>query len=392
MIELVGERAAVSLFISNVHEQIEAGKVQAAEGAAELAADRALLEEPHMEATGCRAFPDSTRRGRFVRLALGAAVIDCIVPRFAAQLALTTITGQPVSRDLAGRALTYLHARAHYGVVDPSALAALEPIWRQVLGRKDVEALDDLYAQLIWVPDGENEPLSEWARRYRDIIGPPDDEPRAGSDKGDIAGSSTPGRGRRAPRRSARCARRSSARAARRGARGPARAARRGRRPGVDARARGHGHAGRIGHGLRYGRTDRTHARPRRRPPAVPRRGARGPAPRPAPAARPPPRAATHRQAHPGGRFDGRTYTRARFERATGRPTTSHPWTITREITAPVQEPHALLVVDTSGSMLSIRYGRMLNSPFKSYRGTAMITIHVLASTSRSVSGQCSDV
>jgi len=57
-----------------------------------------------------------------------------------------------------------------------------------------------------------------------------------------------------------------------------------------------------------------------------------------------------------------------------------------------VQEPHALLVVDTSGSMLSIRYGRMLNSPFKSYRGTAMITIHVLASTSRSVSGQCSDV
>jgi hypothetical protein len=34
MIDLVGERAAVSLFISNLHEQIEAGKVQAAEGAA----------------------------------------------------------------------------------------------------------------------------------------------------------------------------------------------------------------------------------------------------------------------------------------------------------------------------------------------------------------------
>ena len=34
MIELVGERAAVSLFISNLHEQIEAGKVQQAEGAA----------------------------------------------------------------------------------------------------------------------------------------------------------------------------------------------------------------------------------------------------------------------------------------------------------------------------------------------------------------------
>jgi hypothetical protein len=34
MIDLVGERAAVSLFISNLHEQIEAGKVQLAEGAA----------------------------------------------------------------------------------------------------------------------------------------------------------------------------------------------------------------------------------------------------------------------------------------------------------------------------------------------------------------------
>ena len=34
MIELVGERAAVSLFVSNLHEQIEAGKVQPAEGAA----------------------------------------------------------------------------------------------------------------------------------------------------------------------------------------------------------------------------------------------------------------------------------------------------------------------------------------------------------------------
>ena len=34
MIELVGERAAVSLFVSNLHEQIETGKVQAAEGAA----------------------------------------------------------------------------------------------------------------------------------------------------------------------------------------------------------------------------------------------------------------------------------------------------------------------------------------------------------------------
>ena len=58
----------------------------------------------------------------------------------------------------------------------------------------------------------------------------------------------------------------------------------------------------------------------------------------------------------PGGRFDGRAYARGRFERATGRPASSHPWTITREITAPLEEPHALLVVDTSGSMGAHEY------------------------------------
>ena len=58
----------------------------------------------------------------------------------------------------------------------------------------------------------------------------------------------------------------------------------------------------------------------------------------------------------PGGRFNGRAYARGRFERATGRPASSHPWTITREITAPLEEPHALLVVDTSGSMGAHEY------------------------------------
>src|SRR4051794_10037592 len=60
----------------------------------QLAADRALLEEPRMEATGCRAYPDSTRRGRFVRLALEAAVVDCIIPRFAGHMALTATAGK----------------------------------------------------------------------------------------------------------------------------------------------------------------------------------------------------------------------------------------------------------------------------------------------------------
>jgi hypothetical protein len=128
-------------------------------GDRQLAADRALLEEPRMEAHGCREFSADSRRGRFVRLALEAAVLDCIAPRFAAQLAATAALGQPVTRDMAGRAMTYLHARGHYGAVQPAALSPVHAIWHEVLGEEDVRALDDLYAQLIWIPDGENDPF-----------------------------------------------------------------------------------------------------------------------------------------------------------------------------------------------------------------------------------------
>ena len=34
----------------------------------------------------------------------------------------------------------------------------------------------------------------------------------------------------------------------------------------------------------------------------------------------------------PGGRFDGRAYTRGRAEQAAGRPVTTHPWRITRQV------------------------------------------------------------
>jgi len=321
----------------------------------QLAADRALLEEPRMEATGCRAYPDNTRRGRFVRLALGAAVIDCIVPRFAAHLALTTITGQPVSRDLAGRALTYLHARAHYRVVDASALAALEPIWQQVLGRKDVDALDDLYAQVIWVPDGENEPLSEWARRYRDIIGPPDDEPRAGGEQGDAAGSSA---GSRANGRAEVGSLREALERA-------CDAAREGQLQQLDEhadlartldQAAERGSAAHLGRGTGTGApTGRMPDRGVDRPPFPDEvHEAKRLAQRLLRARRLGRRRIDKRT--PGGRFDGRAYARARFERATGRPASSQPWTITREITAPLQDPHVLLVVDTSGSMHAHEY------------------------------------
>ncbi len=52
----------------------------------QLAVDRRLLEEPRMEAHGVREFPPDSLRGRFVRRALQAAVIDVILPAFAEQV------------------------------------------------------------------------------------------------------------------------------------------------------------------------------------------------------------------------------------------------------------------------------------------------------------------
>ena len=58
----------------------------------------------------------------------------------------------------------------------------------------------------------------------------------------------------------------------------------------------------------------------------------------------------------PGGRFNARTHMRAHAQRTTARPVTAHPWEITKVITAPLQEPHVGLVVDTSGSMGAYEY------------------------------------
>jgi Mg-chelatase subunit ChlD len=335
-------------------------------GERQLADDRALLEEPRMEAHGCREFAADSRRGRFVRLALEAAVLDCIVSRFATQLAASALAGRPVTRDMAGRAMTYLHARTHYGAVQPAALAPLSPIWRAVLGDDDCKALDDLYARLIWVPDGENEPLSEWARRYRDIIGPPDPPTGGGGvgarDSADRDAGSGPEHSR--PERDDDDGRPDvgSLKDALESACERARAAQLQQlNEDVDLTAT-------LEHAARRGRA------------ADARKGAGTGAPTgrmPDRGVDRPPfpdevheanriaqrllRARTLGQRRidkrmPGGRFDGRAYARRRFERAAGRPASSHPWTITREITAPLEEPHALLVVDTSGSMAAHEY------------------------------------
>ena len=87
----------------------------------QLGADRRLLEEPRMEAHGCRDFPPDSIRGRFTLRALQAAVADTLLPRFAAELLAPD--RWPAGRSRASspaRAAVYLRARTHYGAADPA--------------------------------------------------------------------------------------------------------------------------------------------------------------------------------------------------------------------------------------------------------------------------------
>ena len=143
----------------------------------QLATDRKLLEEPRMEAHGVREHPTGTLRGRFIGHALGAAVTDVVLPTFAEQLHAAAMTGQALTRDMCGRATVYLQARTHYGIVDPTVLDGLRNVWRQVLGNQDLDALDELFSKLIWIPDGELESLDRAAHEYRAIVGAPDPPP-----------------------------------------------------------------------------------------------------------------------------------------------------------------------------------------------------------------------
>jgi Mg-chelatase subunit ChlD len=334
----------------------------------QLAIDRRLLEEPRMEAHGIREHPPGTVRGRFIRRALETAVIDVILPAFAQQLLEAARTGSVLTRDMAGRASVYLQARTHYGILTTAVLDAVRTVWRQVLGEADLAALDELFARVIWIDDGDLDALDRAARDYRALIGAADPPPadaqsqRPGQDNGagdgpagqqagedGSTGDSSPSEGSLADALGQALAQAAEGQleqldedldlqqvleqAAGRDRRAPSR----GRRGGT---------------GLPTGR--------------MPDRGVdRPPAPDEIQHAR---RYATRlRQAlthgtrtidkrTPGGRFDGRAYTRAQTQRHTGRPVSTHPWRITRQVRAPIQEPHVGLVIDTSGSMGAYEY------------------------------------
>ena len=274
--------------------------------------------------------------------------------------------GQPLTRDLAARASVYLRARTEYGIVDTTDLNGLGELWRAVLGERDLRALDDLYARVVWIPDGELDRLDEAAREYRRIVGEPD--PPTSADGGAGPGGSGEGGGEADPGDGD----------------GPDPGNGSGAESLADAldqaiataradqlvqldedvdlgqvltRAAGEreqrGGIGRgRGTGLPTGR--------------LPDRSVdRAPYPDEVQQAR---RYANRlRQAitqgtrqidkrTPGGRFDGRAYARGRAQQANGRPVTTHPWQATRQVRAPIQEPHVGMIIDTSGSMAGYQY------------------------------------
>jgi hypothetical protein len=321
----------------------------------QLAIDRRVLEEPRMEAHGVREHPAGSLRGRFVRHALKAAVIDVILPAFAHELVAAALAGRPLTRDMAGRAAVYLQARTQYGIVHPAALDGLRQVWRQVLGEQDLDALDQLFSKLIWIPDGELEALDRAAREYRAIIGAPDPFPSQESTQGTSGDQLSDGTGDQPAAGSLGEALEQALEQARERQVAQLDEDLDLQQVLADAAAepgRGSASRSRRGTGMPTGR--------------MPDRGVdRPPAPDEVQQAR---RYATRlRQAlthgtrridkrTPGGRFDGRAYARGKAQRQSGRPVSSHPWRITRQVTAPIQEPHVGLVIDTSGSMAAYEY------------------------------------
>jgi hypothetical protein len=332
----------------------------------QLAVDRRLLEEPRMEAHGVREFPSDSLRGRFVRRALQAAVADVILPAFTGQVLELAAACQPLTRDLAARATVYLRARTQYGIVDLADLTGLGELWRAVLGEHDLRALDDLYARLVWIPDGERERLDEAAGEYRRIVGEPDPATSTGgtgapggsgegggeADPGERDGSDSgggPGAGSLADALEQAIAN-----------------ARAGEleqleedvdlQQVLDDAAAGGEQAGTLGRGRGTGLpTGRLPDRGIDRPPYPDEvQHARRYATRLRRAITQGTRQIDKRT--PGGRFDGRAYARGRAEQAAGRPVTTHPWRVTRQVAAPIQEPHVGLIIDTSGSMAGYEY------------------------------------
>ena len=340
---------------------LEADEALRAGDQGQLATDRELLEEPRMEAHGVRDFPPESKRGRFVRLALQSAMAQHMLPHFQRQLATALLSTGKLSRDLAGTSMVYLKAREAYDAISPGTLAPLEGIWQQVLGA-DKTALEDLFARLIWCPDGDSQQLSVYAREYRDIIGAPDPPPPAAGAGG--SGASAPGapgpQGQQdgpAPGSLAQAigqAIENAQQAAKQQAAADtevSRIAAEANPVGQDART-----AGGLGKGEGVGKASgRLPDRGVDRPPFADERAAQRRYAQALSKARSAGVIVLSKRT-PGGRFNARSHVRAIAERQAGLPPRSQPWEFSLSRSARILEPHFVLVIDTSGSMGSYEY------------------------------------
>jgi hypothetical protein len=216
-----------------------------------------------------------------------------------------------------------------------------------VLGRDDLRALGDLYAKVIWIRDGELDRLDEAAREYRRMVGEPEPQTSAGG-TGEPAGSGegggeadsgegdctdcggAPGAGSLADaleeaiatardgqveqldedvdlQQVLANATAGNERAGEARARAWDRASERPTAgPGVDR----HPFPDEVQHARRYANRLRQSIT----------QGTR-----------------QFEKRTPDGQFDGRAYARGRAEQAAGRPVSTHPWRVTREVSAPIQ-------------------------------------------------------
>ena len=323
-----------------------------------------------MEAHGVRDFPPDSLRGRFVRRALQAAVVDVILPAFAEQMLASLAAGAAPSRDLAARSTVYLQARTHYGVLDSAVLDPMRAVWdagarRATTSPRSTSSTRASSGSPTATSTGSTLPPACTGRSSASPSRPPPIGRRSGDREPKPAMTRDARRGRRGRRR----------------ARDPAAGspgsladaleqaiatARDGQLEQLDddvdlgqvlrdAATGGQGRS-KLGRGRGTGLpTGRMPDRGVDRPPYPDEvQQARRYANRLRRAMTVGTRQIDKRT--PGGRFDGRAYARGRAEHAAGRPVSTHPWRIIRQVTAPIQEPHVGLIIDTSGSMAAYEY------------------------------------
>ena len=213
----------------------------------QLAVDRRLLEEPRMEATGVREFPPprsaagssaarSHGRGRRAAARFTEAICSTRPP-----------PGTVATRELAAARSCTCRRAPTTGSRPGTVLEPLPGYGGRCSASRDLDSLDELFARVIWIGDGDLDALDRYASDYRTIIGPAT-RPRLPSAAHNQVGARAmaPGDGAQAraastaPTKASRQRRSRSATPSSRppaGGRRAARAAGRGRRPPTSARA-----------------------------------------------------------------------------------------------------------------------------------------------------------